>query len=257
VTWTMRSRGAYVPMRIIAVMDEPIAYLGDLLHIDGPIAYAAFHDLDMRTRLTIPPIETAEWPTDLRMPLSTWWCDRVGEVSDERLLRKARRDRDGAAPGQRDGTHPQLWGWCASAADDSVWAARGVLEVRKKPEAAKMVRYAKDKTLNTGAGATKAYDLSIPTVLAREVVWYAHGDPDAIQALLTAHVPAIGKKRNIGSGTVREWRVEQCDVDRSVVDEEGRLRRRIPLGAVDGAPGYGGLRPPYYHASRLAACVEP
>lgn len=248
MTWERHGASNYVPMRIVARMDEPIGYLGDLLHIDGPIAYATFHDLDMVTRKTIEPIDVTPWPIDLTLPLSTWRCD-PGEGVDERLLKRWRTGSRGPAP--------QIWGWCASAADDSAWLGRDVLEVRKRPPAAQMVRYSLDKTLHTGAGALKAYDLPIPIVLAREVEWYAHGDPDKVRALLQRHVPAVGKKRNIGSGTVREWIVEPCDVDRSVVDETGRLRRRLPLGAVDGPQGYGAIRPPYYHHTRMVASVEP
>lgn len=251
MTWERLGPRDYVPMRIVARMDEPIAYLGDLLHIDGPIAYGAFHDLDERTRRTIAPVGSAEyedWPIDLTLPLSTWWCEAAPDANP-RLLKRSRRGKDGPPP--------RLWGWCASAADETAWAGRGVLEVRKRPELGKMSRYTSDRSANISSGHMKAYDLKIPTVLAREVVWYAHGDPDRVRHLLSTYVPAIGKKRSTGNGTVREWIVEQIDEDRSVVAPDGQLMRRMPRGAVDGSPGHGGIRPPYYHHTRQVESVEP
>lgn len=247
--WERHGPRGYVAMRVTARMDEPIAYLGDLLHLDGPLAYAAYHDLDARTRSTIPDIQVTEWPIDLTLPLSTWWCNAQVPGHDVRL---EKRWRTGSG-----GPPPMLWGWCASAADETAWLGRGAIEVRKKPALDEMRRYTPDKTTNVSSGHMKAYDLAFPTVLACEVVWYAHGDPERVQHLLDAHVPAIGKKRNCGNGTVRQWTVETCAEDWSIVGEGGRLMRRLPLGAVDGQPGHGAIRPPYYHATRIVASVEP
>lgn len=249
MSWERHGPAWHVPMRIIARMSEPIAYLGDLLHVDAPISYGAFHDLDYATRRTIPDVQCTDWPIDLTLPLSTWWVAAADSTHDPRLEKRWRRGSDGPPA--------MLWGWCASAADESAWEGRGAVEVRKKPALGEMSRYTPDKTTHLGSGPMKAYDLAVPTVLAREVTWYAHGDPDKVRHLLATHVPAIGKKRNIGNGTVREWVVESCDVDRSVVDETGRLMRRLPTGAVDGAQGMGAIRPPYYHPTRMVASVEP
>lgn len=232
-------------------MDEPIGYLGDLLHLDGPLAYAAYHDLDERTRRTIPPIETTEFPVDLTLPLSRWWCDydpgQHGDV-DVRLLKRR-------ATGAK-GTDPQIWGWCASAADESSWSVRSKLEIRKKSALKEMGRYTDAKMHNTSSGHMKAYDLAIPTVFAREVVWYAHGDADKIRALLSRFIPALGKKRSTGSGTVREWVVEPCG-DHDGITVEGKLTRRMPASAADGFTRLGAIRPPYYHHTRIVGAVEP
>ncbi len=249
----------YVPMRVVAHLAEPVAYLGDLLHLDGLLSYAAYHDLPIETRKTIEPVQTAEWPIDMSCPLSVWSSPAPAGV-DDRLL----KSRNGLRRGFRSmpgtdcpaGTERRLWGFCASAADESAWLGRGVLEVRKKPELGKMRRYTTDRSVNIGAGPLKAYDLKIPTVLALEIEWYAHGDPDYVRHLLTAHVQSIGKKRNIGCGVVREWIVEEIAEDRSTV-VDGQARRRLPLGAAEGAPGHGAIRAPYYHHTRAVPSVEP
>lgn len=257
MTFELRMHPGYVPMRIVARMDEPIAYLGDLLHLDGPIAYGVYHDLDEQTRRTIEPIEKGEWPVDFRTitPLSTWWVDydpaQHGEV-DARLLS---RQANGRKTPDR-----QLWGWCCSAADESSWAARSKLEIRKKPDLARMTRYTDAKSANLSSGHMKAYDLTVPTVFAREVTWFAHGDVDRVRHLLATYVPALGKKRNIGSGTVREWivREEPGARDDVAIHQDGKLRRRMPVGAVTGeAVRAGAIRPPYYHHTRIVMCEEP
>jgi CRISPR type IV-associated protein Csf3 len=257
VTFELRTPAGYVPMRIIARMDEPIGYLGDLLHLDGPIAYGVYHDLDEHTRRTIEPIEITEFPVDFRSitPLSTWWVsydpEQHGAVDARLLSRQRRRD---------DPLDPQLWGWCCSAADESSWARRSKLEIRKKPDLARMARYTDARTANLSSGHMKAYDLTVPTVFAREVTWFAHGDVDKIRHLLAAYVPALGKKRNIGGGTVREWivREEPGARDDLAIIQDGRLMRRMPAGAATGeAVRAGAIRPPYYHHTRVVICEEP
>lgn len=249
----------HVPFRVTAKMTEPVVYLGDLLHLDGILAAAAFRDLDERTRGTIEPVDAAEWPIDLGIPLSVWSVEAPDGV-DPRLTKSRSRIRAGHRRYGKLGCPPgddrRLWGWCASAADDSAWLARGVMEVRKKPALSEMRRYTTATSVNLGAGPMKAYDLKMPTVIALEVEWFAHGDPDETLRLLSTHITAIGKKRGIGGGAVDRWSVDRIDDDRSVVCD-GKPTRRLPVGAAEGRPGHGGIRPPYYHHTRAVAAVEP
>lgn len=249
-----RGRG-HVPVRVVAHMAEPIAYLGDLLHLDGPLHYATYHDLDERTRRTIEPMETTAWPIDLALPLATWSVEAPAGV-DDRLL-KSRNGLRRAGTDCPPGTERRLWGWCASAADEAAWQMRGVVEVRKKPELGRMARYTPDRTAQLSAGHLKAYDLALPTVTSLEVTWHALGEPDRIRYLLTRYIPALGKKRNLGNGTVQRWTVEACAEDRSLAAPDGAPMRRLPHGAIAGAPGHGAIRPPYYHAGRAVESVEP
>ena len=252
MTYALRNTHGKVPMRVVARLDEPLAYLGDLLHLDGFLHSAALHDLDLRTRKTIEPIETADWPTDFTLPLATWWVDydpdQHGEINPQLL----KRGKTG-----KKGTDPQLWGWCATAADDEAWQVRSKLEIRKRPPLKEMGRYTDARTHNVSSGHMKAYDLAKPTVFSREVVWYALGDPDRVRHLLTAYITAIGGKRSIGSGTVREWLVEETSVDTDGVLVDGKLARRMPAGAAEGAYRMGAIRPPYWHHTRNVGSVEP
>ena len=235
------------PLRIIARMSEPIVYSGDGMHLDGILAACVYRDLDDRTRRRLPPL-SSEWPVDLRLPLSRW----VVDVSPE---------WDGGHPRvvERARSHGQhvhrLWGWRASA-PASDWQLRGKAEIRKKPALDEMARYTDARSATITSGQLKAYDLALPTVFAREVVWYAHGHPGEVQRLLDAHAPAIGRKRNLGWGTVMSWNVETIDEDRSVVDGDV-LRRRMPVeSGIEGATADGAIRPPYHHPSRVLPAVE-
>lgn len=252
MTLEIHRRREHVPMRVTARMSEPIAYLGDLLHLDAFLHSAAHADLDMRTKKTLDPIETCEWPTDFGLPLATWSVE-APTGTDDRLLKSHKQLTKGCSQAAR--AERRLWGWCASAADDAAWLGRGVLEVRKKPALGEMGRYTVEKTAHLGSGHMKAYDLKIPTVLATSVTWYALGDLDEVRRLVEGMV-SIGKKRNIGSGTVRSWLVEPCDEDRSTI-VDGVAQRRLPVGACDGPEGWGAIRPPYWHQTRAVRSVEP
>lgn len=244
MTYEVIKQPHHVAMRIVARLAEQVGYLGDLLHIDGPLAFAAYRDLPSNVRNAMPPIEAVEFPEDFDLPLAKWTTayEPVDhDPLDGRLLDEQHR----------------IWGWCGTAADDGSWQVRAKMEVRKKPDLKAMGRYTSAKSHNTSAGHMKAYDLAIPTVLSREVTWYALGDIDRVRYLLTTHVHALGKKRNLGAGTVLEWIVEPADVETDGVMVEGMLRRRMPIGAADGSPRTGPIRPPYHHPSRITGAVEP
>lgn len=234
-------------MRVTAVMGEPVAYLGDLMHVDGIVAAAAYRDLPERTRRRVPPL-SCEWPVDLRIPLSRWFVS----VSEARG-RLSKMTRDGHA----------LWGWCGSAEIGDPWLRRGKIEIRKRPPVEEMRRYAQDATVQLGAGPLKAYDMAVPTVFAHRISWMAHGDAGEVRRLLSRYIPAIGKKRNLGCGTVLEWVVEEVpgSVMDSVVAGSGARAlpiRRLPAECgLRGARRRGSIRAPYHHASRDCDCVEP
>lgn len=254
----------YAPFRVFARMSDPIVYLDDLLHLDGLIAYGAFHDLDMRTRKTIEPIETCEIPTDIEIPLSRWYVEYEPSVHgavDPRVLRVRKMGAEERREHGKDA--PALWGWCASAADNQAWELRGKVEVRKKPELGAMSKHTEATSANIGAGHMKAYDLVFPTVFSRRVEWWCHGDMAETLRLLRSYVFAIGKKRNTGNGKILEWSAEPMTEDWSTV-RDGKPTRRLPVGAVVDADGqpvgsirYGAIRTPYYHRSRVVMAQEP
>lgn len=114
-----------------------------------------------------------------------------------------------------------------------------------------------------GTGPEKVMDIPLPVVAAEG--WQADcvGDAEAIQPLLAALGSHVGKKRSQGWGAVREWRVEPLDRF-TLRDEEGRLRRPIPINALwsDRVPldaVLAGWTPPYWPGvvGTQAICVAP
>lgn len=235
-------------MQVVAHLSEPVVYAETGMHLDGILAAAAFADLDERTRRRMPPL-TSDWPPDIKLPLAKWivpgdGCDAHPNLSSISRSMGGRRQERG------------LWGWCASAAQFEP-LARGVVEVRKRPDVDAMIAYTDAKSVNISSGDLKAYDLSFPTVFAHQITWYALGDVKEVARLLRTYVLNIGKKRHHGNGAVMQWEVSEVEEDRSIL-WDGRLVRRLPLeSGADGRPGMGAIRPPYHHPSRLAESVEP
>jgi hypothetical protein len=228
------------PLRVTALMGEPIVYYGDGLHLDGPLSYGAYVEYVREHGDDLPPIGE-EWAVDFDLPLSTWRCPPAdGESPHPRML----------AP---DGT---IWGWRCSAAQAD-WVAEGTHWLRKKPATDAMRRYTEAPSHNIGLGPMKAKNLPLPARLAFEVTWYAHGDLQEVSRLL-ANVRHIGKLCGHGMGRVLDWVVDEMGEDWSCRGLEGRLMRRMPAAFSSDAPGVLplALRAPYHHRSRVALGVE-
>lgn len=216
------------PLRVTATMSEPIVYRGDGMHLDGPLAWAAFMQRTTPAdRLELPPIDATEWVEDEDLPLA-----RVTV---------------------KDG--PLGWVWAASAVHAD-WQLHSVVELRKKPPIHQMTRYTTSPSFHTSLGHMKAWDLKLPARFANYLVWYAHGDAKGVRELLT-RVPSLGHKSRHGNGRVLRWSVEEWEHDWSV-EREGRLTRRMPAAyRPTTPPSRATLRVPYHHRSRACLIVEP
>jgi CRISPR type IV-associated protein Csf3 len=217
------------PMRVEAVLAEPLIYYGDGLHLDGVLSFAKWRDFPERVRRRTPPIDRSLWAIDFRLPL-----ERV--VVDE---------------GDKLG-----WVWACSAVH-ALWLAHTQVAVRKRPAIGEMTRRTVARGHHTGAGPGKAHDLRFPASIARILVWYARGDVGEVRRLLETHIRYVGKKTAHGNGRVLRWTVTPTDEDRSVM-WEGELLRRMPRAFRPDMPAArGAIRAPYHHASRIAPCVDP
>lgn len=211
-------------LRITARMAEPVVSYGDGMHLDGILAWAAYMDLPREEREELPNIQHTDAPADFDLPLERW-------------------------------EHCGHWGWCASAVHAD-WSRRGIHNVRRRTPLAEMQRYTPDGSVNVKGGRYKPSDIPMPTIFARQLVWYALGDLSQIGRLLD-RVSNLGKLSNVGAGRVLHWIVERQQDDWSVHRDDD-LTRRMPTGVPwTGLPCYGGLRPPYWHRSRQAEAVEP
>ena len=103
-----------------------------------------------------------------------------------------------------------------------------------------------------------------PTLGAPTLVWYAHGCPDTIRALLRP-VLWVGRRRHTGDGRVLSWEVEVCDSDtpeRWSFVQGTNIIRPFPLGAaqawgVPHAPTMYAIRPPAWVPDRLYLLAGP
>lgn len=75
-------------------------------------------------------------------------------------------------------------------------------------------------------GRYKAYHMPLPTLVTDKIVWYAYGDAEEIDRLLS-DVTGIGKKRVQGNGHVLRWHIEPSADDWSEW-RAGQLLRPIP-----------------------------
>jgi hypothetical protein len=204
---------------------------------DGILAAAWFRDL--------PYALTSHWPgpdepwvRDLELPLARWSVPFPGPC-DPRL-----RDESG-----------QVWGWCASAVH-AEWSISTRVEVRKRVEFDQMTRWSSAGDVDVSSGRFKAADLKLAARVARRLEWYAVGDGDKIQKVLTEHITAVGRKVGHGNGRVLRWRVEDWAPDWSV-SRGGALTRPMPQGYARGPVQRRGIRALYWHPSRQINCVVP
>lgn len=159
------------------------------------------------------------------------------------------------------GVSTSQWVWAATCAvpdgdeiDVRWFHKRGFKQLAAEPRVDRI-------PANPDVGTFKAWRIPAPVTVCSTVTWWALGDPDGIQAVLS-RVEAVGKHARQGEGAVLEWRVEDVgpgdwDVVRWLPD--GRVARPFPpryaawlgveqpeLTVVDS------FRPPYWRPPRIS-----
>lgn len=218
------------PMRVRAVLTEPIVMSQGQLMLDGPLAKGAFYVHQREHgRYALPPMEAGP-PVDFELPVATWTRPATEGARLHPSLLNARGE---------------VWGWCVSRAIAD-WIGETKVEVRKRPPMRDFARYTDAANHNVALGPMKAKDVAFPARIAWEVSWYALGDRDAVASLL-ALVPGLGKLAHHGMGAVDRWIVEAMGPN-----ERDRWMDR-PMPAADGRVV--GVRAPYHHRLRRAPCL--
>jgi hypothetical protein len=241
------------PLVVTAHLAEPIVTYGDGLHLDGPLAFACFQDLSPAARARVTPIESP-WAADFDLPLARWTGPSdLSATTDPRLT------TDGAMAPDPDGVLcGEVWGWRCSAAVavGPSWATTH--DHRRRPAVEGMVQWSEARRLELGGGPRAARNLTFPATVVRTVRWYAVGDGARVGALLSRHVPAIGKLARTGAGRVRGWTVEEFNEDWSILGPSGQIMRRLPSRMFPDRPTTeGAIRAPYHHRSRWVSTVSP
>lgn len=118
------------------------------------------------------------------------------------------------------------------------------------------------KKIQVGSGQYKMYDMPMPTMWAESWIFYASGNIDEVQRLLTAHISAIGKKCSQGFGQIKRITVEPSDHDWSVIKD------CVPMRPIPESGAYGfdmdcdvvmyfAYKPPYWHRLNMTKCYMP
>lgn len=105
------------------------------------------------------------------------------------------------------------------------------------------------KRVATNAGACKAFRIPVEAQHMPTLTWYAVGNEDGVRELL-GWITRLGRRRAVGEGLVREWRVEPCEPwEGFPVLRDGRPLRHLPLdveGLGEHAVRIGRVSPPYW-----------
>lgn len=120
----------------------------------------------------------------------------------------------------------------------------------------------KETQINISSGEFKSYNAALPYAAANSLRFFFEGDADRVQELIDTHVPAIGKKRSQGFGSIKETKVMQADEIESAIYYNGRVLRSLPTQfAPKIMPGVRyerrTVRPPYWHAANQEFAFEP
>lgn len=165
---------------------------------------------------------------------------------------------------ERNGIWYYACSWCnadahALAYDKSAW-------VRQYPDkdASEYLDSSKRNLIKNWQGPDKDYNVPVHGLIADQFTWYAVGDKEEIERLLS-YYNAIGKKSAYDFGHLcqyedgRTWIVESWPHDWSEVDGEGLLTRGLPYSGASfplDMKRYA-VRPPYHCLANYAFLMMP
>jgi CRISPR type IV-associated protein Csf3 len=232
------------PLVITAHLANAVAYHpAESITLDGPLLYAVtLERLGERMFDAHPPndvIAAASARPDPAMPLAVHAAGGLWVYTCSL-----------AEPVGHHGTETRHW---HSRFDDAL--AQRVIE-------AGGLALDRKATVDTATGEFRANRRPLYVEHVEALRWYAVGDADALARLLTAHVPTLGKKRNVGHGIVAEWEVVPWEgrPDRWLWRDDARTvpARAIPLAMLGGWAGettIASVRPPYWLHEHQVVCA--
>lgn len=134
---------------------------------------------------------------------------------------------------------------------------------RKRWEPNGQVNWGKRKPkFSTSEGGEKSYDLPLFLRLTSRIDWFAVGDGQAIESIVS-EISGIGKKRSHGHGQIFQWSVSVIKEDWSIV-RDNQLMKPIPtkLFKTLNLPLSNnilqwGFKPPAWLPENKTLCVMP
>ena len=120
------------------------------------------------------------------------------------------------------------------------------------------------KRIELAGGPTKSFRIpgEAQHLVGDTITWWAIGDVGPVRKLLDL-IPYVGKKRSVGLGKVREWRVEPCEPwgeGFPIIAPDGKPTRPVPSdwpGLVEPALAHRVLTYPYWDHAREELCAVP
>lgn len=222
---TLRSPRAYhetdfVPLAVVAELDGDIILPRAMPALDGLLAYAIAQEHQL------PPLDAQgdDAPT-IEVPLARSACGRY---------------------------HLATFGVAKQAK-----ASLQYIHRKFPVEVGQALSHEKTKTVDIATGRNKGYRLPVERVHldTDQLWWFAIGHVGEVRNLLS-WVTRIGKKRSMGAGKVRRWKVwgvEAWGTGFPVVSPGGLALRPLPLDhpeLVEPRAGYGVMTFPYYQQHR-------
>ena len=227
------------PLVVTAHMATGIAHASPWApSLDGILAAELWHQYKRESPPAEPALDAAN-PPDLDLPLA------------------------------RCTTTPTLWHWAATCAwPDPVPSTPHVNTWTGRVDHRALEQLSPDlpKVISDRQGRYRARCMPLLVTPCRTLTWHAIGHRNAVAAIL-AGVHAIGKKRAQGEGVVLSWDVTEAPhLDRFAASHlypTGKLGRPTPPACLHARPdlatplGYGGVRPPHMHHSRMGEVHLP
>jgi len=119
------------------------------------------------------------------------------------------------------------------------------------------------KRVDIVRGPLKLFQLTYPVNNSKKVWFYVNGDRKKLEELLS-YITSLGKKRDIGYGSIVSSKIEMMDSDESLI-HEGKIMRTIPIeycSELKIIPKSDNValmnyKSPYWNKSNIKLCTIP
>ena len=116
----------------------------------------------------------------------------------------------------------------------------------------------KKKKIYQGSGYFRQYAICEPYKACKEAIFYAFGDIEIIEDLISKYLFYLGNDGRIGWGAIRKIKFSETDKDYSLV-ANGMAMRPIPVEMCDwyDDSAYLAYKSPYWNPKNIRLCVPP
>lgn len=223
----MQAAGSFVPLRIEFRMATPVCLSYPFIFFDGLIAHLFWRHQEPEEYRCLPSKRVVKKVGELKLPLKRFYFSKDKYI------------------------------YHASVSIFDVNNAYVTTIYKKFCERYLDYNKIRRKKIDRTRGYFKDWSVRLVYIPARKVVFYANGNPDAIESLIQG-LPGLGKKTSIGFGAIKSFKIEMIDEDWSIV-KDGVAMRSIPIEAVEmySEAVVMAWKAPYWAKENAALCVPP